>query len=315
MLISFPRITALVMFGLLANTALAQQFKTVDESPAGGRFETAANFDILGIRPGATIEEIKAILADAFPDDGAPNEIRLTGNAANNAGAQVAIDYVSEVRRGTEPDMPPLYLTGKAADYPRIYFASAVYGNRAIGVMRNLYFDKNETMSADAMRIEIEKKYGKPTFLEKTYDGFAKEMVYFYAGGKVVHQTTHFFDHIECSQDPKTGVNDCGSYTEEFINVNHQSVTARTAKEPCAAFHRTGSFLEYDYNARPVVNDPACDGILKIDFIGGAAKLERVQFWLEDVKRSYGHKTAFDKAIDQALSAGVGRTEAPKPKL
>lgn len=293
--------------------AAAQEFPAVDDTSADDRFDQSLNFDVLGLRPGDTQDEIKAKLKELFPDDKRVADVRMQGNVASPNGAQVKIDFVSELRRGSDTGQPPLFRKGKAGDWPVVYFSSPIYGNRAAGVERSLYFGPDEMMSAEAMRQTVEEKYGRPTIATKDGNGHVKSVAYFYAGGKLLSETG--WQHANCSN----GAGDCKSFISGYEPKNGKPVKALKAKEPCAAMaewiYRGKGAFDYKFNDI-VIDDESCDGIMTVSFNGDSpAKLDWVTFGLYDVKRLYGHRVALDAAISKELQSPTSRPGAAKPRL
>lgn len=304
---------AATLVAALPFLASAQDFPAVDDTPADTRFDRSLNFDVLGIRPGNTQEEVRAKLKELFPDDNGVADVRMQGNVASPNGAQVKIDFVSELRRRADSGQPPLYRKGKAADWPIVYFSSPIYGSRAAGVERSLYFGPEEMMSAEAMRVTVEEKYGRPTITNKDVSGHVTSVAYFYAGGKLLPETG--WQHANCSN----GAGDCGSFISGYEPRNGTPVKALKAKEPCAAmaewvYQGKGAF-DYKFNDI-VIYDESCDGIMTVNFNGDSpAKLDWVVFGLYDVKRLYGHRVALDAAITKELQSPTSAPASAKPRL
>lgn len=303
---------AALALAALPIAAAAQEFPAVDDTPADARFDKSLNFDILGLRPGDTLDEVKDKLSELFVHDGGTSEVRMKGNVASPNGAQVKIDFISALRRGGDSGQPPLMRKGRAGDYPTVYFSSSIYGNRALAVERTLYFGPDEMMSAAAMKASVEEKYGKPTFVENGYDGHAKNIAYFYADGKLLSETN--WQANGCGQ----GTGDCKTFTSGYEPKNGRPVKAFKATEPCAAMaewvQKGKGALDYKFNDISI-DDKSCDGILTVNFSGDSpARLDWVTFRLYDVKQLYGHRVALDAAITKELQSPTAPA-ATKPRL
>ncbi|MCO7728997.1 hypothetical protein NJB93_20770 [Brucella intermedia] len=278
---------------LTVTAAIAQTFETVDESPPGDHFDPSANVDILGLRPGDTIEDVKAKLKAEFPDQGEPEERRLKSWAATPEGARVDIEFVNQVQLGGVS----------------VYFASEVYDNRALAIERSLRFDQFTT--ADVFRKQVAEKYGRPSIVDES--GNEPTLYYIYANGRLLSEAdapkpkencdriNDNCDHVEIQKSPETGMD------------------ARVSQKPCAAFFFAGEWEilgRYKVGQHTPVIDDQCDGIMQVSMgrstTGG---LSSAGFTFVDVRRAYGHQVALDAAIEAKLMEGVDMDKVAKPKL
>jgi hypothetical protein len=284
---------------LSASTAIAQTFETVNRSPAGDRFEKSANFDILGIHPGDTIEDVKTKLKAEFPDGREPEETRLKGSVSTPEGARAEIEFVNEIASGTSDGKNQVYVN----------FASEVYDNRALSIRRIVGFETFTT--ADVFRKQVAEKYGQPSIVEDE-GGFLK-LYYLYANGRLVSD----------ADAPKTKEN-CNRVNEgslcDYVEVQRSSDNRNIefAQKPCAAFfHSQWQHLgKYQVGERnSVIKDDQCDGIMVVSMSTFQPELNSAEFTLVDVKRAYGHQTALDAAIEAKLKQGVDMDKVAKPRL
>ena len=315
------------VLAMLPGMASAQghPFPVVNSDGPGSGFEKVPNFDILGIQPGDTRADAAKKLTEFYKEP--VEETRLRGNVANNAGGQVALDFVQSLSRKSDPrNRGGLALTlthrGREADFTTVYLASRVYDDRVIGIRRFISFGPEQTISAAAMRAQVEEKYGKPTAVRGS-QGSVNGLVYaFDANGLVLSDLYRDYgEHGSRSVKPGTSTGESYSQLHSTRPVKQDNpynspVSQHDANVPCGTFVGSSKyFLEYDFRDKTVINDNACAGALIGEFRGHPAKLDYVDLTLVDLRRAYGHHKALTQAIEDAPKAGATRSDSPRPKL
>ncbi|RAL96043.1 hypothetical protein [Agrobacterium sp. MS2] len=239
-------IIAATITALTASTAIAQTFETVDRSPAGDRFEKSVNFDILGIQPGDTIEDVKAKMKAEFPEV-EPEETRLKGSVSTPEGARVQMEFVNEIAFVDSGSKNQIYVN----------FASEVYDNRALAIRRTVHF--KEFTTADIFRKQVAEKYGQPSIVEDQ-NGFLN-LYYIYANGRLLSESDAPKSKENCKRINEGSLCD---YVEETQSPE-SGKKLEIAQKPCAAFfhgnwHTIG---KYRFDQRyTVIKDDQCDGII-----------------------------------------------------
>ncbi|KAB2695360.1 hypothetical protein F9K79_18795 [Ochrobactrum sp. Kaboul] len=285
---------------LSASSAIAQTFETVDKSPAGDRFEKSANFDILGIRPGDTIEDVKVKMKAKFSEITQPEETRLKGSVSTPEGARVEMEFVNEIA----------FVTPDSKNQVYVNFASEVFDNRVTAIRRTVHFDAFTT--AEIFRKQVAEKYGQPSIVQDE-NGFLN-LYYLYASGRLMSE----------ADAPKTKEN-CKYLNQgslcDYVEKKPSPETGKTleiAQRPCAAFFHSNwqSIGKYRFDQRySVIEDDQCDGIMLVSMSTNQPELNSADFTLVDVKRAYGHQTALDAAIEAKLKQGVDMDKVAKPRL
>ena len=293
-----------------AFSASAKDFAPVNTDPPGFGFDSATTFDILGIKPGDTLDDARNKIKSTMNKE--TRDVKYSANVSNNKGAQVAINFISEIKLKSDSGLNPMYDQGKSVDKITVYVASSIYDNRVLGIRRRISFGPGQLISADAMRLQVEEKYGKPTSVKRGYSGSAEQLIYVYSNGKLLSQG----DYAPTMQ---SGVHGGNSPTTEYSEYSDTWVSdgrTITAKIPCAGFVFGGvNHLEYDFNDKIRIVDDKCSGMFRVNLNGPPAGLNDVNFELVDTKRTYGFRKAFDKAILDELSNNSTRADTPKPKL
>lgn len=281
----------------------AMTFKVVDTSAPDAHFSHATNVDILGLKPGQTMEQVKAIL-DAEMPGAEPIEETLSGVVSNSEGAQVPISFVNAVKRV------------KNGSEIQVNFASQVFDNRVLSIERTLIFD--QMMTRKVLLQQVKSKYGEPTFEDPNG---STPILYIFANSKLLPpgSVKPFNGCNGKRRENGRTIEQCGT----AIVIGEYGIEAIKATSPCGSllflkdFQASGFFdpLRYQFREQPIeIDDPECDGLLEVR-PNGSDPLQNAEFKLVDYRRSLGHQQALDSAIREALRAGANRDAVAQPKL